>query len=138
MPSVRRVQLDWTGEGLRFRGAGSDPVTPPIEVDGDNASAPGPMLQLLLAAAACSASDVVLILDKMRQPLTGLSVGVTGTRRDDDPKRYTEIRFAFRARGEGLERPKVERAVGLSLDKYCSVVHSLAPDIQIDSEVVLD
>lgn len=138
MPSVRRVQLDWTGEGLRFRGAGTAPVTPPIEVDGDNAAAPGPMLHLLLAAAACSASDVVLILEKMRQPLTALSVEVTGTRRDQDPKRYTEIGLAFRARGEGLERPKVERAVQLSLDKYCSVVHSLAPDIQIASEVVLD
>lgn len=138
MPDVRRVQLDWTGEGLRFRGAGSDPVTPPIEVDGDNTSAPGPMLQLLLAAAACSGSDVVLILQKMRQPLKALSVAVTGIRRDDDPKRYTELTFVFRARGEGLERPKVERAVQLSLEKYCSVVHSLAPDIQIASEVVLD
>ena len=138
MPSIRRVQLHWTGEGLRFRGAGTEPETPEIEVDGDNATGPGPMLQLLLAAAACSGSDVVVLLEKMRQPLEGLSVDVTGTRRDEEPRRYTQISFAFRGRGEGLDRAKVERAVQLSLDKYCSVVHSLAPDIQIDSQIALD
>ena len=83
----RSVRLDWAGEGLRFRGGGTYPVTPTIEIDGDNGSAPGPMLVLLLAAAGCTAADVVLILEKTRVELSALSVAVDGTRRDQDPRR---------------------------------------------------
>ena len=136
----RSVRLDWLGEGLKFRGGGTHPVTPTVELDGDNGSAPGPMLALLLAAAGCTAADVVLMLEKMRVTLSGLSVEVDGMRRDKDPRRYESVRMRYRLAGPGLDRAKAVRAVNLSVEKYCSVLHTLAPDVDIgyDIDVVTD
>jgi putative redox protein len=137
MTQERAVRLEWTGEGLRFEGRGTDPASPAITLDGDGEAGPSPMLALLLAAASCSGSDVVVILRKMRIDLREVTVEVRGTRRDEEPRRYIAIRFRYRLSGEGLDRAKAERAVSLSLEKYCSVVHSLAPDIRIDHDVEL-
>ncbi len=135
MPKERAIHLEWSGEGTRFTGTGTEPPTPTIELDGDGVAGPSPMLALLLAAAACAGADVVVILRKMRVELRTLGIDVRGTRRDADPKRFTDIRFSFTLSGDALDRTKAERAVSLSLEKYCSVVHSLAPDIQMDSEI---
>ena len=78
------------------------------------------------------------MLKKMRVDLQSLNVAVRGTRRDEHPKRYTEIEFSFRLAGEGLDRQKAERAVELSIEKYCSVVHSLAPEISVSHEIHVD
>ena len=106
-------------------------------IDADNAQAPGPMLTLLLAAASCTGSDVVMILEKMRVGLRQLRIEVHGTRREEVPRRYTDIRFEFRVAGEGLDEPRARRAIDLSLEKYCSVVASLAPDIAISYGLTL-
>ncbi len=131
---TKHVELTWTG-GLRFEGG--EPGGPVSQVDGDNATAPGPMLQVLLAAASCSAADVVDILEKMREKLVSLEVEGWGDRRDEPPRRYTALRFRFRVRGESLSEAKVRRAIDLSLEKYCSVLHSLAPDIPVSYELDL-
>ena len=132
---TKRVSLRWE-EGLRFVGGAPDgPFT--IVVDGDNAAAPGPMLTLLLAAASCSGSDVVLILQKMRIQLRQLRIEVAGQRREQEPRRYTAIHFDYYIGGEGLDQAKATRAVNLSVEKYCSVIHSLAPDIAITYAVSL-
>ena len=137
MPFERAVRLTWSGTGMRFSGEGTDPASPPILVDGDGQTGPGPMQVLLIAAACCSGSDVVSILAKMRVTLRRFEVDVVGTRRDEEPRRYIALRFRFALDGEGLDQAKAERAVGLSLEKYCSVIHSLAPDITISHEIVL-
>ena len=72
---TKHVTLKWNG-GLRFEGG--EPGGPQAAIDADNSEAPGPMLQLLLAAASCSAADVVTILDKMRERLTSLHVDARG------------------------------------------------------------
>jgi len=125
---TKRALLTWE-QGLRFSGGESG--GPTIMVDGDNAAGPGPMLTLLLAAAACSGSDVVVILEKMRLKLEALTIAVEGTRREENPRRYLSIHLDYRLRGEGLDPLKARRAIDLSLEKYCSVIHSLAPDIAI-------
>lgn len=135
MSEVRGIELHWSGERLRFTGGGTEPESPAIVLDGDVAAGPSPMQALLLAAAGCTGADVVVILKKMRVPLRSLSVGVRGTRRDEEPRRYTGLHFRFRMEGDGLDLSKAERAVGLSLEKYCSVVHSLAPDIAVSHEI---
>lgn len=137
MPELRSVRLEWAGEGLHFTGRGTQPETPPIDLDGDSHMGPSPMVALLLACASCSGADVVEILRKMRVRLTSLSVEVQGTRQDDFPRRYTAIRYRYRLSGDGLDRAKAEHAVSLSLEKYCSVVHSLARDITIDADIEL-
>ena len=131
---TKHVTLVWTG-GLRFSGGESG--GPTTRIDGDNAEAPGPMLQLLLAAASCSGADVVDILAKMREKLSSLDIEAWGDRRDEAPRRYTSLRLRFRARGESLDEAKVRRAIDLSLEKYCSVLHSLAPDITVSYELEL-
>jgi putative redox protein len=131
---TKHILLRWQGD-LRF--TGGDPNGSATEIDGDNASAPGPMLTLLLAAAGCSAADVVLILKKMKVGLESLEVTGDGLRRPDDPKRYVSIHFTWTIRGTGLDETKARRAIDLSIEKYCSVIHSLAPDIAISYDLRL-
>jgi putative redox protein len=95
------------------------------------------MLTLLLAAAACTGSDLVLVLQKMRQPLKELRIDVAGVRRESEPRRYLALHLDYHVDGEGLEAAKVRRAIDLSLEKYCSVIHSLAPDIAITYDLSL-
>ena len=133
-PLVKQVVVEWRGD-VRFEGG--EPGRPWVAIDGENAAAPGPMLLLLLAMASCSGADVVLILKKMRVMLRSLRVEVEGTRREEEPRRYTGVTLAYHLAGDGLDQANAERAVTLSLEKYCSVVHSLAPDIAIASRVVL-
>jgi len=135
MPFERAIRLTWSGHGMAFTGTGTDPASPSIVVDGDGVDGPGPMQTLLIAAAACTGSDVVMILEKMRVTLRAFTLNVTGVRRDEEPRRYIEIRFHFALAGAGVDRAKAERAVELSLEKYCSVVNSLAPDIVIRHEI---
>jgi putative redox protein len=125
---IKRANLTWQ-QDLQFVGAA--PETPALTIDGNNAVGPGPMLTLLLAAAACSGSDVVLILQKMRVRLGELRIDVTGVRREEEPRRYVALHLDYRIAGEGLDEGKARRAIDLSLEKYCSVIHSLAPDIAI-------
>ncbi len=125
---TKQIALTWHG-GLVFHGGA--PGAPQAVIDGDNKAGPGPMLSLLLAAAACSGSDVVAILEKMRVVLRELRIEVGGVRREQEPRRYTAIHFDFHLAGEGLDEDRARRAIDLSLEKYCSVVASLAPDIKI-------
>jgi len=131
---TKHVVLDWDGD-LRFRGGA--PGGPTLALDGDSAAAPSPMEALLLTVASCSAADVVLILGKMQAGLESLRVEVAGLRREEQPRRYTEIDLVFHVRGTGVDETKARRAIDLSLEKYCSVVHSLAPDIRIGYELRL-
>ena len=125
---TKRATLTWQ-QDLRF--IGSSPGTPAVTIDGDSVVGPGPMLTLLFAAASCTGSDVVLILQKMREKLGELRIDVAGVRREEEPRRYVSIHLDYWLRGEGLDPAKVRRAIDLSLEKYCSVIHSLAPDIAI-------
>lgn len=131
----KRVTLAWEHD-LVFRGG--EAGGPTTLIDGDNAAAPGPMLQLLLAAAACSGADVVTILEKMRVALREFRIEASGARREDPPRRYTALHLTYHLHGDGLDQAKARRAVELSIEKYCSVLHSLAPDIQVTHDVVLD
>jgi putative redox protein len=125
---TKQASLTWQ-QDLRF--VGSAPEGPAATIDGNNAAGPGPMLTLLLATAACSGSDVVLILQKMRVRLHELRIDVAGVRREEEPRRYVAIHLDYRIGGEGLDEAKARRAIDLSLEKYCSVIHSLAPDIAV-------
>jgi putative redox protein len=127
-PETKKVTLTWQ-EGLRF--SGGEPGRPSVVIDGDNETGPGPMTTLLLAAAACTGSDVVSILQKMRVSFTQLGIEVAGMRREENPRRYISIHFEYRVAGEGVDPAKIRRAIDLSLEKYCSVIHSLGADIAV-------
>lgn len=130
-----RVRLLWTGEGHAFRGGRPD--GPEVLLDGDGREGPSPTDSLLLALGGCMGVDVVMILEKMRVPLAGLAVEVEGDRRADPPRRFTRLHAVFRVEGVPAdESAKVERAVRLSSERYCSVLHTLGSDVPFTTEIV--
>jgi putative redox protein len=78
-----------------------------------------PMKLLLLSVAGCTAYDVVMVLQKMREPIEGLEVEISGERRDEHPRIYKKVHLHYRIRGN-VNPKKVERAIELSQEKYCS------------------
>jgi len=78
-----------------------------------------PMKLLLLSVAGCTSYDVVMILKKMREPIEGLEVEISGKRREEHPRVYEEVHLHYRVYGNVSEE-KVRRAIELSQDKYCS------------------
>jgi len=134
VPETKRVVLTWQ-EGLRFTGGA--PAGPSTTIDGDNVAAPGPMLTLLLAAASCSGSDVVVILQKMRVQLRQLRIDASGVRREQEPRRYTAIHLDYHLAGEGLDQAKATRAIDLSLEKYCGVSAMLKKNSAIDYSIII-
>ncbi|PCI42935.1 MAG: hypothetical protein COB49_13025 [Alphaproteobacteria bacterium] len=85
-----------------------------------------PMNLLLMGAGGCASIDVVMILQKGRNNITDCVVQVSGQRADEMPKVYTDIHMHFMVSGKGLKQSAVERAVKLSMDKYCSASAMLA------------
>ena len=135
MAEQTRATMTWES-GLRFaaRTGSGHSVTLDSPANPERAGG-GPMELMLVAIAGCTAMDVVAILGRMREPLTALSVDITGDRADQHPKRYTAVSIVYRARGKGLDREKVERAVGLSHSTYCSAIASLRPDCPVTTSV---
>ena len=109
---------------------------PAVIIDGKSEAGPGPMDSLLLALAGCKVVDVQVILERSRVPMKGLEVDVDAERAPEHPRRYTRIRLVYRGEGPGEEhQAKLERAVALSEEKFCSVLHSLRPDIEFAIEI---
>jgi putative redox protein len=79
-----------------------------------------PMEMLLLGLGGCSAFDVMMILKRSREEVTDCVVDLEGERAASDPKVFTKVTLRYIVTGRGLDRKKVERAVQLSADKYCS------------------
>jgi putative redox protein len=87
--------------------------------------APRPMELLLVGAGGCTAFDVVLILQRSKQTVTSCLVEMQSERAEIDPKVFTKINLHFKVGGENLDPSKVEKAIKLSHDKYCSATAML-------------
>ena len=124
------ITLTWTDD-FRFTGRSGDSF---VAIDGDSLEGTSPVRLLLEAIGSCTAIDVVDILRKGRQDVKALSVGVSADRRPDPPRFVTKLYMAFRIEGD-VSEAKARRAVDLSLEKYCSVFHTLRKDLQADVEV---
>jgi len=126
-----RVQLV---EGMTFvaeSGSGHAVVVDAApDVGGKNLGA-RPMELVLMGTGACSAIDVVHILRKARQPITGCVVEVDSERAPEDPKVFTRIHMRYVVTGKGLAPNQVERAIKLSKEKYCSATIMLAHTAQV-------
>ncbi|MDC1016335.1 OsmC family protein [Candidatus Thioglobus sp.] len=109
----------------------------PPEIGGENLGV-RPMEMLLLGVAGCTMIDVVTTLKKMRQELTHCETKVNAERADDHPKVFTDIHIQFIIKGKGLDTKKVEKAITLSAEKYCSASIMLGKTASIthDFEIV--
>ena len=92
---------------------------------------PRPMETVLLGTGACSAFDVVLILKRGREAITDCFVELSADRAETDPKVFTRIHFHFVVTGDGLNPAKVERAIKLSAETYCSATAMLAKTAKV-------
>jgi putative redox protein len=131
---VAHAHAEWKG-GLLYE-AGVDGRT--HLVDGNSKAAPSPVETFLGAVGTCAASDVVEILEKQRTPVERLLVDVTGVRRAEYPRRVLSLELMLTIHGNGIEREKAERAMALSIEKYCTVAASLAGDIELTTIIVLN
>ena len=95
-----------------------------IDSDRESNKAPGPMELLLMALGACTATDVVIVLEKKRQKLQSLEVICSGERATEPPAVWTKLEIVYRLRG-WLDDAAVKHAIQLSEDKYCSVAAML-------------
>ena len=129
-----RVRVKWAGEHLFDTGRENGPTA---RFDGDGKTAQTPPDALLSALASCVSIDVVDILAKRRTPVESLQVDVVGERVDTTPRHFRHITLNFAIGGKGIERDQAERAVELSVTKYCSVRDSLRSDIKVDWSVRL-
>ena len=101
---------------------------------GAEKSANSPVELVLIALCACTASDVVSILRKKREPFTSVDVRATAERSEEFPKVFTQIKLIYRVTGK-VGRPAMEHAVHLSKEKYCSVSAMLAKSAKIEFEI---
>lgn len=131
---MTRLDLAWTSDQLF---SVTDASGRKLILDGNKAEGFSPTEALLSALGACMGIDVVIILEKMRAGFEGLSLTVEGERVAAPPRHFNRIRLSFRVRGD-VSPDKAERAVRLSLEKYCSVFHTLRPDIDIVTETIVE
>src|SRR5437667_12684342 len=120
---MQTASVKWIGE-QKFVATG--PSGHAMTIDSDRASnkAPGPMELVLLALGACTATDVVIVLEKKRQKLESLEVICSGERAPEPPTVWTKLELLYRLHGQ-LDDTAVKHAIQLSEDKYCSVAAML-------------
>ena len=134
-----KAEIKWV-EKRTFLGKSGSGFTLPFGTASGEDGRPGPtaMELVLIGTGGCSAWDVVQILEKGRQNIEDCVVEMDAERADEDPMVFTKIHMHYIVTGRGLKAGKVERAINLSADKYCSASAMLShtADITHDFEVI--
>ena len=136
---TKEVNLEWLSSRMFV---GTDHLGKSIAIGYKQEGEPqgagiNPSDMLLLAAASCSAYDFVQILEKGRQPLEGLKVAVSAEQSQDPPYPYVSLHFNYIVKG-AVKHDKIQRAMQLSEDKYCSVLATLKPGLTFTSEFTIE
>jgi putative redox protein len=137
MASIKTAQVSFAG-GMKFTaesGSGHRLVMDSASDDHPQTEGFSPMELPIIGLAGCMGMDVVSILRKQRQDLTGYDIAVRGVRAEQHPEVFVQITVAHTFTGRGLRRDAVERAVELSRTKYCSVSAMLAKTAEITHTV---
>jgi len=137
---TKTVQVTWV-EKRQFVGTdGSKHSVVMSSQDEENGVGMSPSQLLMVALGGCTSYDVVSILEKKRQKLTGLKVTVTGEQDSDAPWAYRKIHVHYAVRGKELKEKAVRDAIELSESKYCSVAATVreTAEITFDYEIISD
>ena len=131
-------KVTWVS-GLRFiggSGSGHGVIMDGSQTAGsEGVLGPSPMEMVLMGLGGCSGIDVMHILERMRQPVTACKVNLEGERADNSPRVYKKIHLIYTVSGNNLSQKRVEEAVRLSNEKYCSVSVMLNTAVEITREV---
>ena len=128
------AQSEWKHDEV-FEGKTESGNTIVFDGGGTHTHGPSPMEAVLMALCGCTSVDVVSILKKKRQPITGLRVSAVAERAETAPRVFTHIKLTYAVHGK-LSRKAVEDAVSLSKNKYCSVSLMLAKAAKVEYEIV--
>jgi len=128
------ARSEWK-HGEVFEGSTANGNKIVMDADAAHKHGPSPMEAVLIALCGCTSVDVVSILEKKRQQLTGLRVSADATQAPAPPRVFTHIKLTYAVRGK-LSRTAVEHAVSLSKEKYCSVSKMLEKAATIEYEIV--
>lgn len=126
-------EVQWT-DGERFIGAATSGHSMVVDSDRQRNTGAGPMELVLIGLCACTATDVVSILTKKREPFTGLTVRAEAERAQAPPTVYESIRLIYTVTGK-VSSKAMEDAVRLSKEKYCSVSQMLQKTATISSQI---
>lgn len=128
--NVYKATIKYAGDEF-FIGTTPSGHAQTIDTKGDRKSAPTPMEMLLVSVAACTAVDVVSILEKKRQIVTDYKSEITGERRDEHPRAFVKFHIHHIVYGRGVSEQAVAQAIELSDTKYCSVAATVRPTAEI-------
>lgn len=134
-PTSTTVHAVWRGARRYDIGR---PGGPSVVIDAAGEAGLGPVDTMLGALAACSAIDIADYLEKRRTPAERIEVRVNAERQATPPRRVLRARLEFHIDGADIESHHAERAIALSFGTYCSVSASLAPDLLLESRLVLN
>lgn len=126
---METATVKWVGEQKFLTNSPSGHAMA-MDSDRESNKAPSPMEMVLMALGACSATDIVIILEKKRQKLQSLEVVCSGERAAEPPRVWIKLELVFRLHGT-LEEQAVKRAIELSMEKYCSVAAMLRKTAEI-------
>lgn len=126
---METASIRWVGEE-KFLASGPSGHAVMFDSNRDSNQAPGPMEMVLMALGACTATDIVLILQKKRQKLQSLEVLCSGERAAEPPRVWVKLEIVFRVRG-AVNEEAVKRAMELTREKYCSVAAMLRKTAEI-------
>jgi putative redox protein len=126
---METASIKWVGD-QKFLGIGPSGHAVAFDSDRESNKAPGPMEMVLMALGACTATDMVTILEKKRQKLQSLEVVCSGERAADPPRVWIKLDVVFRLRG-AVEESAIKHAMALTEEKYCSVAATLRKSAEI-------
>jgi putative redox protein len=126
-PSTKAT-LTWSRD-LVF--VGTTPQGYELDFDADAQWGCKPTEALLMSLGGCMAIDIVSILKKMRMDISRLRIDIAGERNPDPPQYFKAVEMILHLAGQNLNSRRIERAIALSREKYCSVFNSLRPDLNL-------
>jgi len=133
---TNKVITKWS-EGMKFQtiGPNGSSITVGSSLEGDNQKVPSPKALMLSSLAACSGIDVVSILEKMKIKLSDFKINTIGSLTQEHPKYYNKVSIEYHFYGEQLNKEKINKAVNLSITKYCGVMEMFRSFAEITTKI---
>ena len=129
------AKVSWNGVGMSFTGVSEKEF--PVKMGGKEEIEPSPMEMVLMGLGGCTGMDCMSVLLKKREKVNGFEIAIRAERAETFPQKFTRIEMEYIFRGENLDPDKVEKAVDLSANKYCSVKGSLDPAIEFITKITI-